>query len=42
MAPGSAFHGPAVVVQEDTTFALPAGTQARVDRHLNLVLTFAE
>ncbi|WP_292081684.1 hydantoinase/oxoprolinase family protein, partial [Mesorhizobium sp.] len=42
LVPGSAFHGPAVVVQEDTTFALPAGTQARVDRHLNLVLTFAE
>lgn len=39
---GSTFLGPAVVVQEDTTFAIPAGTQARVDRHLNLLLTFAE
>ncbi|TPN53197.1 hydantoinase/oxoprolinase family protein [Mesorhizobium sp. B1-1-7] len=39
---GSKFHGPAVVVQEDTTFAIPAGAQARVDRHLNLLLTFPE
>lgn len=42
LVPGSTFRGPAVVVQEDTTFAIPAGTQARVDRHLNLLLTFAE
>ncbi|ETA71552.1 MULTISPECIES: hydantoinase/oxoprolinase family protein [Mesorhizobium] len=42
LVPGSTFHGPAVVVQEDTTFAIPAGAQARVDRHLNLLLTFAE
>ncbi|CDX24281.1 5-oxoprolinase [Mesorhizobium sp. ORS 3324] len=42
LAPGSRFRGPAVVVQEDTTFAIPAGTEARVDRHLNLLLTFAE
>ncbi|RUW81216.1 hydantoinase/oxoprolinase family protein [Mesorhizobium sp. M2A.F.Ca.ET.067.02.1.1] len=42
LMPGSTFLGPAVVVQEDTTFAIPAGTQARVDRHLNLLLTFAE
>ncbi|TPO13366.1 hydantoinase/oxoprolinase family protein [Mesorhizobium sp. B1-1-5] len=42
LMPGSTFHGPAVVVQEDTTFAIPAGTQARVDRHLNLLLTFPE
>ncbi|EHH02489.1 hydantoinase/oxoprolinase family protein [Mesorhizobium amorphae] len=42
LVPGSTFHGPAVVVQEDTTFAIPAGTQARVDRHLNLLLTFTE
>jgi N-methylhydantoinase A len=40
--PGSTFQGPAVVVQEDTTFAIPAGTQAQVDRHLNLLLTFPE
>lgn len=42
LVPGSVFHGPAVVVQEDTTFAIPIGTQARVDRHLNLLLTFGE
>ncbi|TPK72062.1 hydantoinase/oxoprolinase family protein [Mesorhizobium sp. B2-4-15] len=42
LVPGSTFHGPAVVVQEDTTFAIPAGAQARVDRHLNLLLTFPE
>ncbi|MDX8520287.1 hydantoinase/oxoprolinase family protein [Mesorhizobium dulcispinae] len=42
LVPGSVFQGPAVVVQEDTTFAIPAGARARVDRHLNLLLTFAE
>ena len=42
LVPGSTFLGPAVVVQEDTTLAIPAGTRARVDRHLNLLLTFAE
>ncbi|BCG93503.1 hydantoinase/oxoprolinase family protein [Mesorhizobium sp. 131-2-1] len=42
LVPGSTFDGPAVVVQEDTTFAIPAGVQARVDRHLNLLLTFPE
>ncbi|TPN80725.1 hydantoinase/oxoprolinase family protein [Mesorhizobium sp. CU2] len=42
LVPGATFNGPAVVVQEDTTFAIPAGAQARVDRHLNLLLTFAE
>ncbi|MGQ3485889.1 hydantoinase/oxoprolinase family protein [Roseovarius pacificus] len=42
LAPGGTFDGPAVVAQEDTTFAIPAGTQASVDRHLNLHLTFAE
>ncbi|ESY88209.1 hydantoinase/oxoprolinase family protein [Mesorhizobium sp. LNHC229A00] len=42
LAPGSTFSGPAVVVQEDTTFAIPAGAQASVDRHLNLLLTFPE
>jgi N-methylhydantoinase A len=40
--PGSTFRGPAVVVQEDTTFAIPAGAYAKVDRHLNLLLTFPE
>ncbi|RUW53780.1 MULTISPECIES: hydantoinase/oxoprolinase family protein [unclassified Mesorhizobium] len=42
LVPGSTFNGPAVVVQEDTTFAIPGGAQVRVDRHLNLLLTFAE
>lgn len=39
---GATFEGPAVVVQEDTTFAIPGGAQARVDAHLNIHLTFAE
>jgi N-methylhydantoinase A len=38
---GSRFVGPAVVAQEDTTVAIPAGATARVDSHLNLHLTFA-
>lgn len=42
LQPGHRFSGPAVVAQEDTTFAIPAGASARVDRHLNLHLTFAE
>lgn len=42
LVPGSRFRGPAVVVQEDTTFAIPAEAEARVDRHLNLLLTFPE
>lgn len=39
---GHRFRGPAVVAQEDTTCAIPAGSVAWVDRHLNLHLTFAE
>ncbi|GHG96134.1 hydantoinase/oxoprolinase family protein [Pseudodonghicola xiamenensis] len=39
---GARFEGPAVVVQEDTTFAIPAGTEAQIDRHLNIHLSFAE
>jgi N-methylhydantoinase A len=39
---GSRFQGPAVVAQEDTTFAIPVGASARVDRHLNIHLSFAE
>lgn len=42
LAPGSRFTGPAVVAQEDTTVAIPAGAAARIDSHLNLHLTFAE
>lgn len=39
---GGTFSGPAIVAQEDTTFAVPAGTEARIDRHLNIHLSFAE
>lgn len=42
LRPGSRFAGPAVVAQEDTTFAIPTGTHVEVDRHLNLHLTFSE
>jgi len=42
LSPGSHFAGPAVVAQEDTTVAIPAGATARIDGHLNLHLTFAE
>jgi len=41
LPPGSRFAGPAVVAQEDTTVAIPAGATARIDGHLNLHLTFA-
>lgn len=40
--PGERFRGPAVVAQDDTTFAIPIGTEARVDRHMNIHLTFTE
>jgi len=39
---GAEFRGPAIVVQEDTTLAIPDGAGARVDRHLNIHLSFAE
>lgn len=39
---GATFDGPAVVCQEDTTLAIPEGAKARVDRHLNIHLEFAE
>lgn len=42
LRPGGRFAGPAVVAQEDTTVAVPAGATVHVDRHLNLHLTFAE
>ncbi|WP_108258291.1 hydantoinase/oxoprolinase family protein [Mangrovicoccus ximenensis] len=35
---GHRFAGPAIVAQEDTTFAIPAGFFARVDGHLNIML----
>lgn len=42
LRPGGYFKGPAVVAQEDTTFAIPAGTEVRIDQLLNLHLTFVE
>ncbi|RCS22575.1 hydantoinase/oxoprolinase family protein [Phyllobacterium salinisoli] len=42
LSPGEHFSGPAVVAQDDTTFAIPVGAEASVDRHLNIHLTFAE
>ena len=42
LRPGGCFNGPAVVAQEDTTFAIPAGTLVEIDRHLNMHLTFPE
>ncbi|RNF34375.1 hydantoinase/oxoprolinase family protein [Paracoccus methylarcula] len=39
---GARFGGPAIVTQEDTTFAIPDGTSAQVDRHLNIHLGFEE
>lgn len=42
LVPGGRFVGPAVVAQEDTTVAIPAGAAARIDSHLNLHLTFSE
>ncbi|MBI2322017.1 MAG: hypothetical protein HYU88_07975, partial [Chloroflexi bacterium] len=38
LAPGQAFGGPAVVVQEDATTAVPPGWAARVDGYGNLLL----
>lgn len=37
---GCEFAGPAVVAQEDTTFAIPRGARVHVDPHLNLHLSF--
>ncbi|MBN9057345.1 MAG: hydantoinase/oxoprolinase family protein, partial [Rhizobiales bacterium] len=42
LPPGGRFSGPAIVAQEDTTFAIPPGTEVAVDRHLHLQLTFPE
>lgn len=42
LRPGGHFSGPAIVAQEDTTFAIPPGTEVKVDKHLNLQLTFSE
>ncbi|MCE7028866.1 hydantoinase/oxoprolinase family protein [Jiella avicenniae] len=39
---GATFSGPAVVSQEDTTLAIPAGLAARVDAFLNIHLEAAE
>ena len=40
LTPGSTLRGPAIVTQEDTTFAIPRGARARVDRFHNLHLMF--
>lgn len=42
LLPGSLFQGPAIITQEDTTFAIPAGARARVDRYHNLHLRFGD
>jgi N-methylhydantoinase A len=39
---GQHFVGPAVVAQEDTTVAIPAGFSGRIDTHLNIHLSRAE
>lgn len=39
---GATFDGPAIVAQEDTTFAVPSGTRASVDSHLNIQLELGE
>lgn len=40
LAAGITFQGPAIVAQEDTTFAIPTGSVARVDSNLNIHLQF--
>ena len=42
LAAGTVFDGPAIVAQEDTTFAIPVGASARVDGHLNIHLQFED
>lgn len=42
LAAGTEFEGPAIVAQEDTTFAIPVGSKARVDEHLNIHLQFED
>ena len=42
LSAGGRFAGPAVITQEDTTLAVPAGARARVDSHLNLHLSFGD
>ncbi|HEY0211980.1 MAG TPA: hydantoinase/oxoprolinase family protein [Paenirhodobacter sp.] len=42
LTPGAVFDGPAVVAQEDTTFAIPTGARAHVDSHLNIHLSFGD
>ncbi|MEO9777897.1 MAG: hydantoinase/oxoprolinase family protein [Sedimentitalea sp.] len=39
---GAEFDGPAIVAQEDTTFAIPKCATARTDQHLNIHLSFSE
>ncbi|ANT63703.1 hydantoinase (plasmid) [Salipiger sp. CCB-MM3] len=42
LAAGTVFDGPAIVAQEDTTFAIPVGARARVDGNLNIHLQFED
>lgn len=42
LSPGNLVEAPAVVVRQDTTIYLPLGSSARVDRYLNLVISFVE
>ncbi|MBN9675470.1 hydantoinase/oxoprolinase family protein [Salipiger bermudensis] len=42
LAAGTVFGGPAIVAQEDTTFAIPVGASARVDGNLNIHLQFED
>jgi N-methylhydantoinase A len=39
---GASFVGPAIVAQDDSTFAIPGSTTATIDRHLNIQVTFQE
>ena len=42
LAAGTVFEGPAIIAQEDTTFAIPVGASARVDGNLNIHLQFED
>jgi len=39
LAPGATFHGPALVVEEQTTSLVPPGYRARIDGHGHLEIT---
>lgn len=42
LSAGAGFDGPAIVAQEDTTFAIPLGARARTDQHHNIHLSLVE